>query len=159
MEIDIVTSIFTKIAANAELVTCPDCEYCFHIAISKNREIPIIPYYSKENNERKLWIQKYGADYNQMYLSVSRLGKYAMMYWSKYGRFIFMETRKLNYKPPDSHWEIVWKNIMAILESYQIKVVPPPLLYKIYRVKYKGKTIGYDKTPTLVKLLFTEELH
>ncbi len=63
-------AISLKCQVNTEFKHCDDCHYCYQIAISEAKEIPILPDYSKNDDRRKLWIRHYGGVHYQMYLAL-----------------------------------------------------------------------------------------
>ncbi len=144
---------------NSEFKECNDCDYCFQIAISESKKTPILPDYKKKDNRRKLWIKTYGRSNYQMYIALSKLGKYALIYWSKYSYVIFSEKINHRYTIPDNNWTKLYDCIKLILGKKHIEIVNNDLSIKTLNIKYKGKIEGIDNKPSLKKLLFTEELH
>ncbi|MCK5147776.1 hypothetical protein KAR48_13545 [bacterium] len=154
---NIVSGINEKSRYIAEYKKCSDCFYCYQIAISV--DLPIIPN-AHEKERMRDWIKKYGQNYWQMYIAISKLGKLAFYYWTKYGLTLFkFKTVKHNYYPPNNDYKKVQSLIDSILSNFDIEVLEAKLVTEEYKVKYDGKIIGYDPKPNLVKLLFTEELH
>jgi hypothetical protein len=127
---------------------CPDCHYCFMLNITFG-EGNINDQSSPNNFSSK----------SNMYVALSRLDKYAMIYWSfKKNSSLFSKIRN-TFKPPEKSWVGIEICIRNIANELGIVVVDSALLSKIYNIKYRGSIIGYDPKPELWKLLFTEELH
>lgn len=143
-----------------ELKKCADCDYCYQLAISTTYDIPIIPDYHKKNRKRRSWIKKYGKNHYQMYVALSKLGKYAIIYWSRYTYFLFLfekiERKKI---APNDEWGNTYKCVVTALKKNGIKLIQPSICQSTYKLKYEGRISGVDNQPTLEKLLFSEELH
>lgn len=152
----LVQTITEKLDTNVELKECLDCYYCYTIAISESKEIPILPDYPNKN--RLNWIRKYGRWHYQMYLVISKLGSYVMFYWNKYGYFLFKKSKR-KYDSPGDKWQPIAAAITEILVQMNIKLLSPPLIFETFNIKFRGNIEGLDKNPSLIKLLFSEELH
>ncbi len=157
--IDVLLQNLTRcLSTNVEFKDCHECEYNYSIAISDSKDVPIIPDYMKGCGKRSAWIKKFGKDHYQMYLSMSRLGRYAMFYWTKYSYFLF-ERSKERYQYPHNGWRPIIATLTDTLSELNIKLIPPLLLRETLDIDYDGKIEGLDKHPSILKLLFGEELH
>jgi hypothetical protein len=143
---------------NSEFKICPDCNYCYYILVSESIKVPPMPDFKKGTNDRKIWVKKYGRYYYQMYIVISKLGRYALIYWSKYTPFLFGESQRIVYKCPSWKWKDLYDKIVSELQKMDIKLVPEKVLNKTKEIQYKGPTY-FDTSPTVLKLLFTEEVH
>lgn len=155
----LVEEISIKCNVNIVRKRCPNCKYCYQIAVSSGKEMPIIPDYSPANTQRKNWIKRYGDLNYQMYIALSKLSKYAMIYWTKYSYCLFMERLNHVYVPPSELWEGIDKCAKEIMQKMNIKTIDASLILRQYNVKYKGEIEGLDTQPSLIKLLFSEEMH
>jgi hypothetical protein len=95
-----------------------------------------------------------------MYIVISRLGRFALIYWNRHFSFFFIESEKIIFNLPSKEWEENYNKVVRVLTEKDIKLVPAFLISKRYCIQYENKTTGMvENLPTLVELLFTDELH
>ena len=145
---------------NVELKMCPECRYCYYIIISQSKNIPLLPDHKKGSSDRSLWLKRYGRKYYQMYIAISRLGKFSLIYWNRHFSFFFIESEKIIFDWPSKEWEENYNKVVGVLIGKDIKLVPASLISKRYPVQYENKiTKIIENSPSLIELLFTDELH
>jgi hypothetical protein len=144
---------------NVIFKVCPDCDYCYYLLVSKSSDIPLPPEYCRNKKDRRFWITRYGKKYNLMYISLSRLAEYSLIYWSKYSWTFLTESQKVMLIPPDEVWKEIFTKVIAILSELGINTVPPSLVNKRYAIEFDSKISGICQSPTVRDLLFSEEFH
>ena len=126
----------------AKNLNCRDCHYCYTIEITgKNLESDI------QTNDLR------------MYLALSKLGNYAMIYWSVLKTRSFAFRRFDEFEPPDNFSQEAANCIEGIAATFGITVLKADVLREKYKVDYQGPIAGIDRNPEIWKLVFAEELH
>jgi hypothetical protein len=95
----------------------------------------------------------------KMFVALSKLGRYAMIYWFVSKRIFLFKIGSHIFKSPDAYWNGIERCIIEAANELDIEIIDSTQLHDRFNVKYQGKIIGFDPNPELWKLLFTEELH
>lgn len=138
---------------NPFLLNCNDCIYNYTIIINSTSEIK--DNFFKNPKGRKKWIKKNKDKASIIYLSISKLGPFAMFYETNYFHFL-LEFSSVIYDIKDIR---IINKITEVMESHKIYLLKEDILNLRFNFKFKGKIIGYNAHPKVQTLLFAEELH
>lgn len=139
---------------NTFLLNCNDCIYNYTIIINCTSEIKDI--FLKNPKGRKRWIKKNKDKASIIYLSISKLGPFAIIYETYYSYKFLFEFSLVKYDVKDNR---IIKKIAAVMDAYGIYLLKEDILNLRFNFKFEGKIIGYEAHPKVQTLLFAEELH
>jgi len=138
----VICEVSSSACIKMELIDCKDCFHCHTVRI----------------NADKIFVSPCFRDF-QMYLILSKLGKYAAFYWSKKRGSLFFAPVKTVFEPPDSFFAEIRDKVSESLSFHNFRVITPEFLSRRVPICYSGPIEGEDTNPTVLKLLFSEELH